>query len=81
METTTYYTNNKGSYSEFCEEIQDYLSQSYKILLNGTIYNGDISCLYNLDADAKITLCMSKWTVVIYYNHCQQLITVDYISV
>jgi hypothetical protein len=81
IETITYYVNNKGSYSEFCEEIQDYLPKAYKILVNDRIYNGDISHLYKLEADAKITICMSGWTVVIYYNHCQQLITVDYISV
>lgn len=81
VETVTYYTSNKGSYSEFCEEIQEYLPNCNNILLNDKIYNGDISHLYNLEADAKITLFMNNWTVVIYYNHCQQMINVDYIEV
>ena len=81
METTTYYTSNKGSYSEFCEEIDEYLPKCHKILLNDRIYNGDISHLYKLEADAKISLYMRKWLINIYYNHCQQMITVDYYEV
>jgi len=81
METNTYYTSNKGSYSEFCEEIQDYLPQCNRILLNDKNYNGDISHLYNLEADAKISLYTRKWLINIYYNHCQKTINVDYISV
>ena len=80
VETNTYYTNNKGSYSEFCEEIQDYLPKCQKILVNGTAV-ADISGLYRLQADAKITLYMSKWIIDIYYSHWQQMITVDYVSV
>jgi hypothetical protein len=80
METTTYYISNKGSYSEFCEEIQDYLPKAYKILVNDRIYNGEISHLYNLEADTKISIFMYKWTVVIYYSHWQQIITVDYLE-
>ena len=76
----TYYTNNKGSYSEFCEEIQDYLPKAYKILVNDRIYNGDLSCLYNLEADTKISIFMYEWIVHIYYSHWQHLITVDYLE-
>ena len=79
METNTYYTNNKGSYSEFCEEIQDYLPKCQKILVNNVAVS-DINGLYNLQADAKITLCMQDWLINIYYSHWQQMITVYYLS-
>ena len=79
MERNTYYTNNKGSYSEFCEEIQDYLAKCHKILVNGVAVT-DISGLSNLQTDATISLFMPRWTINIYYSHWQQLITVDYIS-
>ena len=78
--TNTYYVNNKGSYSEFCEEIQDYLPKCQKILVNDVAVT-DISGVYRLQSDAKITLCMNDWLINIYYSHWQQMITVDYLSV
>ena len=80
VETITYYTNNKGSYSEFCEEIQDYLPKCHKILVNNVAVT-DISSLSNLQADAKISLFMSNWLINIYYSHWQQMIIVDYLDV
>ena len=77
--TNTYYTNNKGSYSEFCEEIQDYLPKCHKILVNHVAVT-DISGLYSLQADAKITLYMHDWIINIYYSHWQQMITVEYLE-
>ena len=78
--TNTYYVNNKGSYSEFCEEIQDYRPQCHKILVNGVAVT-DLSGLYSLQADAKITLYMYDWLINIYYSHWQQMITLDYLEV
>jgi hypothetical protein len=78
--SNTYYVNNKGSYSEFCEEIQDYLPKCHKILVNGVVVT-DISGLSNLQNDATISLFMNDWLIHIYYSHWQQMITVDYVSV
>ena len=80
MERNTYYVNNKGSYSEFCEEIQDYLPKCHKILVNDVPVT-DISSLYSLQTDATISLFMNKWIVNVYYSHWQQMLTVDYLSV
>lgn len=77
MEGNTYYPNNKGSYSEFCEEIQEYLPKAYKILLNGLPVD-KIESLYNLSSDATISIYMDNRLIIIYYNHTQQIIYVEY---